>query len=85
MYIYKNDDLYFISVEFEHSLENEIANHSDQLAMRKIAVVSYKTPSHASLSPTNKHPNTDSCLQHNTHDEKSTKKHIWNKSPSKDG
>jgi len=60
--------------------------------MRKIAIISYKNPSHAnsSSSLTNKRQKKDSCLQVNTHDENksplpSTKKIAWYKSTSKDG
>jgi hypothetical protein len=60
--------------------------------MRKIAIISYKNPSHAnsSSSLTNKRQKKDSCLQLNTHDDNKsplspTKKIVWYKSTSKDG
>jgi hypothetical protein len=79
----------FISIEFEHSLENEILNHSYQLAMRKIAIMTNKTPN-SPPSPLNKQQNLESYSAHNTYNENksplsATKKFFWNKSNSKDG
>jgi len=82
----------FLSIEFEHNLENEILSYSHQLAMRKIAITSYKISSHSnsssssSSSSVNKQPNLESSL----HDENKspvspTKKFFWNKSNSKEG
>jgi hypothetical protein len=88
----RNSNFYFISIEFEHSLENETINHSHQLAMRKTAVISYKNPSYTNLPslPINKQQNIESYLQSSIYDGKkspliSTKKFLWSKSISKDG
>ncbi len=84
---------FIFSIEFEQNLENEILPHSHQLAMRKIAIISYKIPSNSNLSSSssiNKPINIDNSSQFSIHDENKspispTRKFFWNKSNSKEG
>ncbi|CAF0776401.1 unnamed protein product [Adineta steineri] len=85
---YGSDSESRLASEFEHTLENEIVTHSDQLAMRKLAITSYKNPSYSNTSINKRQYTIDNNVQHNEENKSPSspaKKFSWNKSMSKDG